>query len=227
MTALPNLESLSRQQRRFQERTCRKRRRGDPRYTLPDDALAAARELGAPASQISKAEAMVRRGLRAKARRQAVCGILGAQYDCSDTGCKSRFFRAYGCKCRYCLRCGPRLHAELFSKHAALKTVADQFSFRPGYVVAKLDFTTKKLERMPTRNEVREFNACIKRFCRRLERELNLDRKQYGLVYCDEFGGGENTNLHAHALYVGPRLPRPKVRKLKRLGRLAEWWRDS
>jgi hypothetical protein len=46
-------------------------------------------------------------------------------------------------------------------------------------------------------------------------------------VYCDEFGGRFNTNLHAHALYVGPRLPKPKARKAKRRGLLAQWWSDA
>lgn len=210
-------------------RTLRKRsrRRSDPRYQLPDDALSAARALGATADQIQKAEAMQRRDLTAKANRQALCGVLGAEYHCSDTGCKRRYFRRFGCKCRYCPLCGPRQYAALFAKYAALHEVAHRIGRRPGCVMAKLDFTTKNLGRMPTAKEVRVFNACIKKFFRRLERELSLDRKVYGVVYCDEFGGVANTNLHAHALYVGPRLPRPKARKANRLGRLAEWWRDA
>ena len=182
---------------------------GDHRHQLPDDAIAAGRAWGASEDQIRKAEAMIRRGLSAKGKRQAVCAVLGAQYDCSDTGCRKRFFRRYGCKCRYCLRCGPSAFRELFSKYVRLKEVADSLA-RGSYVVAKIDFTAIKLGRMPTRDEVREFNRCIKRFCRLLERKLGFDRKRYGLIYCNEFGR-DNTNLHAHGLYVGPRLPRPKT----------------
>jgi hypothetical protein len=210
------------------QRTHRKRsgRQSDPRYQLPDDAISAARTLGAPADQIQKAEAMQRCNLTAKGKRQALCCVLGAEYDCSDTGCKRRYYRRFGCKCRYCPHCGPRLYSALFSKYAALHTVAHQLSL-PGSVIAKLDFTTKNLKRMPTAEEVRVFNLCIKRFLRRLERELHLNRKHYGIVYCNEFGGASNTNLHAHALYVGPRLPRPKTRNGKRLGLLAQWWHDA
>jgi hypothetical protein len=59
---------------------------------------------------------------------------------------------------------------------------------------------------MPTRDEVRSFNSAIKRFFRLVERQFGLERKKYGVLWCDEFGG-KNTNLHAHAMYAGPWLP--------------------
>jgi hypothetical protein len=44
-------------------------------------------------------------------------------------------------------------------------------------------------------------------------RELGIESKEYGFLWCDEFGGWDpskqahNTNLHAHGLYVGPFVP--------------------
>lgn len=179
---------------------------------------------------------MAKRGLEAKARRQAYCGVLGARYDCVSfgPGHGHKFYRRYGCKNRYCPECGPKAYRELFAKHVRLREVAAKLAphwphnSASGRVVAKLDFTTKNLNRMPTGEEVRGFNGCIKRFCRRLASELGISRKEYGLIYSDEFGGRANTNLHAHGIYVGPRLPRPKPRGgKKKLGKLAEWWRDA
>jgi hypothetical protein len=51
-----------------------------------------------------------------------------------------------------------------------------------------------------------------------------MKRADYGLVYCDEFGGAENTNLHAHGSYVGPVIPRQWFRKG---GKLSELWRKA
>src|SRR5262249_5456527 len=93
----------------------------------------------------------------------------------------------------------------------------------PTLVIAKLDLTTINLGRMPTRDEVREFNSCIKRFLRRLERALRVTSKDWGLLHCDEFGGG-NTNLHAHGVYVGPQIPHDWFGKG---GRLSEMWKDT
>src|SRR5262249_12739021 len=77
---------------------------------------------------------------------------------------------------------------------------------RPERVLAKMDFTSRNLGRMPTRDEVREFNRAIRRFFRLLQRQFGFGRDQYGALFCDEFGR-RNTNLHAHAMYVGPWLP--------------------
>ena len=196
---------------------------GNPNATahpnrLPENAFRAARVAGATEAQLQKAEEMRKLGLFAAAERQALCGVIGHRQVCSDTTCGKEFYTSYRCKCRYCPECAPRQYGKLFGKYIKLRPIAKKLVDRSDSVIAKLDFTTKKLDRMPTREEVREFNACIKRFCRRLERELEISRKEYGLIYCDEFGGGENTNLHAHAIYVGPRLPRPKRKSSQRLG---------
>jgi hypothetical protein len=73
-------------------------------------------------------------------------------------------------------------------------------------VIAKIDFTTKKRSYMPSRDEVREFNLAVERFFRKVERRFRISRREYGVIWCDEFGGSNNTNLHAHGLYAGPWL---------------------
>lgn len=55
---------------------------------------------------------------------------------------------------------------------------------------------------------------------RRALRELGIDSKQYGFLWCDEFGGWDpkkelhNTNLHAHGIYVGPYIPQELFARL-------------
>jgi hypothetical protein len=73
-------------------------------------------------------------------------------------------------------------------------------------VIAKLDFTVRNDGHMPTPEEVRKFHADMRRFWRVAEREFGIKRSEYGVVRCDEIGGN-NTNLHGHCGYVGPRLP--------------------
>jgi len=62
---------------------------------------------------------------------------------------------------------------------------------------------------MPDKERIRALNNSIKKFCRAIERQLGIPRRGYGLAYCDEIGG-HNTNVHAHAVYVGPWLPNKK-----------------
>lgn len=80
---------------------------------------------------------------------------------------------------------------------------------KPKIVVAKLDFTILNTGKMPTPDLMRTLNGYIKKFCRAIEKRFGITRKEYGLAYCDELGGG-NTNAHAHGLYVGPWLPQRK-----------------
>lgn len=79
---------------------------------------------------------------------------------------------------------------------------------RPRIVIAKLDFTLKNTgETGP--DLMRWLNSCIKKFCRAIERRWKISRSEYGIAYCDELGAN-NTNAHAHAIYVGPWLPQEK-----------------
>jgi hypothetical protein len=80
---------------------------------------------------------------------------------------------------------------------------------KPGMVCAKLDFTLRHDGTMPAPALMRKLNLFIKRFCRVIEKRFRIRRDQYGLAYCDELGGN-NTNPHAHAIYVGPWLPQEK-----------------
>lgn len=183
------------------------------------------RVLGAPDFQVEKAEAMMERGLVAKARRQALCGVLGMEQDCTNTACGFRGYRRFRCKNRYCPECGPRAFRELMGRYSRLAEVVERLV--PGWqgdphykrradVVAKLDVTTRNLGRMPTNEEVRLFNRLVRLWMRLVERKLGLPKGSWGFAWCDEFGG-RNTNLHAHGVYAGPWLPQAK---------LSAWWRE-
>jgi hypothetical protein len=183
------------------------------------------RAVGAPEFQVEKAEAMVRRGLVAKARRQALCGVLGVKQECTNTACGFSAYQRFRCKNRYCRECGARAVRELIGRYKVLTEVVERLV--PGWrgdphykhrdtVVAKLDVTTRNLGRMPSNEEVRLFNKLLRRLVRRTVRELGLVKGSWGLAWSDEFGGG-NTNLHAHGAYAGPWLPQ---------GKLSAWWRE-
>ena len=174
---------------------------------------------------IKKARLMYEAGLENKAKRQAACQQLGIRFKCSNTECGKQYYRGFSCRNRYCLNCGRRLFDELLGKHLRrLRPVVDRMALRRGFVFAKLDFTTLNRGVMPTGDEVKEFNGCIKRFMRSLEKKMGMKRGDYGLLYCDEFGGEHNTNLHAHGAYVGPLIPRQWFGKGKLL---SEMWRQA
>jgi hypothetical protein len=117
------------------------------------------------------------------------------------------------------------LFDELLGKYLRrLQPIVYLMARKRGYVIAKLDFTSINLGVMPTGDEVKEFNECIKRFMRAFERKMGISRKDYGLLYCDEFGGANNTNLHAHGAYVGPVIPRQWFGKGQLL---SEMWKEA
>jgi hypothetical protein len=77
---------------------------------------------------------------------------------------------------------------------------------RPFRVLAKIDFTIRNTGAMPEAAAIRKFNKDIRKFWRAVERRYGISRKEYGVLWCDEFGGS-NANLHAHGVYAGPWLP--------------------
>lgn len=78
----------------------------------------------------------------------------------------------------------------------------------PSRVVAIFDFTLRnenETDPWILRSGFRLFNGWIKKFFRLLERRYGIDRRAYGFLFCDELGGN-NSNIHAHGVYVGPWL---------------------
>jgi len=184
---------------------------------------------------------MHRLGLRSKARRQASCQVFARMRKCENG---HQHYHRYGCKCRYCLSstCGRKAFLDLFNKYMGLDVVAREmvpdWENRPcrkarggDLVMAKIDITTLSLGRMPSSEEVRQFNSDIRKLFRSAEKEFGLTHprrikkfafdasgsssaQDYGVIWRDEFGGKAtrpgkigNTNLHAHAVYCGPYLP--------------------
>lgn len=166
-------------------------------------------------------------GLRVKAQRRRLCSYVGRVAVCTNTDCRGKFFAAFGCNTRFCPRCGPRLSARLFRQQAhRLRPVADSLLRRPGYLLAKLDLTTKKLDHMPTPDEIHEFDRCIKRLRAMLLAHLGLKPRDVGFGRAFEFGA-TNSNLHAHCLWAGPRLPRPKEKGTKKRLLLSLMWEEA
>jgi len=109
----------------------------------------------------------------------------------------------------------------LFVEHSRLSVVVEALlqhkagDHRPR-VMAKVDITTMNVREMPSADQVRQFNKDVRRFFREIEKRFGVSRKDYGFLWCCEFGSG-NTNLHAHGVYVGPFLPQ-KESDLERFG---------
>lgn len=190
------------------------------------------------AGKIEKAKSMYEQGLEKKAQRELACGVIGGEVTCK----MGHAFRVgYECGNRYCVSCGPRGASRLFAKHrdrllfvsTRLLMCGDENcqecnqaitekriphwpparGIRPRMVVAHLDFTL--LNPGDTGPEMmRQLNVYIKRFCRAIERRYRMRRSDYGLAYCDELGAN-NTNAHAHGIYVGPWLPQEKKSSLR------------
>jgi hypothetical protein len=101
--------------------------------------------------------------------------------------------------------------------HSRLRPLVEQLlTHKPGdhrpRVLAKVDITVLNTGEMPTAEEVRRFNRDIRRFFRAIEKRFGISRRDYGFLWCCEFGSG-NTNLHAHGVYCGPKLPQSRERK--------------
>ena len=159
-------------------------------------------------------------GLEKKAQRRIACSVLWAARHCKS---RHRWRVAYQCGNRYCQNCGPkrahRLQGESVQK---LTPVAAEIRAQNrSTVIASIDFTWRNTGRMPDRNEIRFFNECIRKCFRILARRFRFTRHDYGLMWCDEFGG-KNTNLHAHGIYVGPWLPQSKRNK-----QLSKAWAEA
>ena len=179
-------------------------------------------KLGGPGAESNfldwwhRKQARKKTALLKKANRIANCGASGRRLDCRDHA-EHVFFGEFRCQCRYCRRCGTDVFSALFGKYVGLwpivKALLPRNGFRSRIVIAKLDFTAVNLGRMATPEEIREFNMDIRECARRTLRESGSGSKQYGFLWCDEFGGWDpkkesyNTNLHAHGVYVGPYIP--------------------
>jgi hypothetical protein len=187
--------------------------------------------------KITKSKRMWELGLDRKAQRELSCGLIAGEVQCRGG---HRFYVGYECGNRYCITCGPKSAQRLFAKNAdRLLFVATRLMLcereecnecsraieakelphwppprghKPAIVCAKLDFTLKNPGSRPVPEQMRQLNMFIKAFCRAIERRFKISRKSYGLAYCDELGGN-NSNPHAHGIYVGPWLPQSKQRK--------------
>ena len=196
-----------------------KRTHRDPRQELPreSDLQVLADIFGTEKCRLEQAQAMTCHGLRVKAKRLTLCARIGRRVNCLES-LDHRFFRLYRCHCRYCSMCGPAWFRQKFSELLGTLEPVVEHLLHEGckrgleMVVAKLDITVPNTGTMPTPAIVRRFHKDFHRFRRAIERRFGLKTSDYGLLGCDEFGGN-NSNLHRHCVYVGPKLPQSKARK--------------
>ena len=155
------------------------------------------------------------RALEKKANRLLNCSVTARPMDCLDCGLKG--FARFYCGNRYCRYCGEHVFMQLFAKYIRLQVIVDRIicpnGFRSKAVLGTFTFTTANLGRMPTAEEIRQFNEDVRTTIRMVCRELGISASQFGAIWCDEFGGWNpktqdyNTNLHCHGIWLGPFLP--------------------
>lgn len=188
--------------------------------------------------KLLKSKRMYSVGLEKKAQRELACGLIGGEvicrsghsfrvgYECGNRYCVTcgprgarRLFAKHrerilfvGTRllmCRAsdsfgdcCDECSKAIEEQRFPHWPPPR------GKKPRVVVAKIDFTLLNTGQAGP-ELMRTLNEYIKKFCRALERRFHIRRKEYGLAYCDELGGN-NTNAHAHGIYIGPWLPQRK-----------------
>lgn len=171
-----------------------------------------------PERQARQARLLLEQGLKGKARRQAWCSLIGRRRDCFSGNEGHRFYTPCLCGNRYCPTCGPKSFRDLFNHHSRLRSLVEsllthRLEDHRERVLAKLDITTLNVGEMPSAEQVRKFNKDIRRLFRAIEKRFGISRRDYGVLWCCEFGSG-NTNLHAHGIYVGPHLPQRELSRM-------------
>ena len=158
-------------------------------------------------------------GFGAKAHRFWKCHREGIPVDCSRDS-THKFFVSYLCGCRFCRECAPILQRQLSARYLGpVISVVKAKATRPQYTLARVNFSVRSTGEVFTAKRVKWFNGCIRKLFRRL-----FPKGEYGLLWVDEVGyekrgrrvcrKAEGLNLHAHGLYIGPRLNWHKVRDL-------------
>lgn len=165
-------------------------------------------------------------GLKSKAHRYTRCHRTAIPYDCVNLSCREKFFTRYHCDCRYCKYCGPLLFNELRGRYSdsisRFLEVQAKEGLLSGRALARLNFTMKSDGSLPTRKRIQAFNRAIRRTLKVAVPRAESRKLAYGVLWSDEFGyerkgrkkrrAAQGLNLHAHALYYGPRLNWTKVR---------------
>ena len=146
----------------------------------------------------------MRLGFTQRARRLACCGSHGQKVKDAN---RHEFYLHFRCGLRFCPNCWRMLAGRAYKDHVRLARLIPK-PLPPGHVIALLDFTLRNDGKLPSRKQIRATNQAIRRVLHQLLRH----RKDWGYIYCDEFGF-DNTNLHIHGLYYGPRLSQEQLSK--------------
>lgn len=176
-------------------------------------------------SQGETAKLLYQSGLESKAYRYGRCGRYVIPVQGHDLFCdlKGRSVVRYRCGLRFCQACAPKNFRDLFDKYQdGFTRVVEENALRPGYVLARVNFTIRCDGHEPKPQEIQAFNRAIRKLIRRLFPKLK--RSDYGLEWCDEFGhpkskrravrAAKGWNLHAHGVWFGPYINWRRARDL-------------
>lgn len=141
-------------------------------------------------------------GHESKAQRLACCNRYGRRVECSGG---HAYYERFSCGLRFCRNCARRVCADLIQKYKAL---ADGIVKQHNLQVTRIDLTVRNNGEAPGADAIQVFNGTV----RSLFRNLLPDRRRFGFLWIVEFGRN-NTNLHCHGLYYGPKLDKRKLRR--------------
>jgi hypothetical protein len=187
----------------------RRRRQSDHERAFPAEArtdfLVYAEKHGAKPDQLTFARELLDRGLREKARRAALCGLIGGRLVCERL---HWFYTRFRCGLRGCPRCAriaARKNIERQGQQAAAVAprIAQECRKRGLVCVpAIVEFVMENVD-PPRPGDVRKFNERIRVFLGAIQRRSGSTTDSQGAIWSTDVQG--NT-LRAKAFYVGPRL---------------------
>jgi hypothetical protein len=171
------------------------------------DLFTYAASLGADPSQLAFARELNGRGLPEKARRAALCSLLGHQVVCA--GAPSHvFYRKFRCGLRGCLTCSriaSKKSIETYEPRIRLAAprLAEECRKRGQLCVsARIEFVADTGKASP--EDVQQFDEHIKSFFNAAKKGVGVGKESSGLIATTQVDGD---TIRAVALYVGPRLP--------------------
>ena len=160
-------------------------------------------------------------GFPSKGSRYRDCHVNGIPVDC--VACGEGYYSRYRCTLRYCEYCGPWHFSRLMQKYCApiARLISEQPS-QHGRTLARLTFTVRAYDQMPSSDEPRRLNELVHQWFERMVPH----RVVWGCIFAVETGhelavkhpgrGAGGWNLHVHALYYGPFLDQTEGLRLWR-----------
>jgi hypothetical protein len=188
---------------------------GQPRSVKPEipfekeaygDIITYARNRGAKDDQLAFAQELLKRGLKAKALRAALCDLVGHKVMCAGPEAHT-FFRRLRCGLRGCCTCSTiALKKTLLRYQNQFEAVASEMADecrRRGLacVTARIEFENGGGDSPPCSDVLQAFAQQTKEFFSTAQSRLDADSSSSGLCSATDLDGNA---VHVRALYVGP-----------------------